>query len=339
MPETKAKDPVCGMTVDPAAARGGSCVYQDTEYFFCNPKCNERFRSEPGKYLSPDYRPGEMMAPSPNWIQPGLIQFGGKPVVSGASVTIAPAPTSTATAYICPMCPEVRSAKPDACPSCGMALEPETPLAASRTEYVCPMHPEISRAGPGTCPVCGMELEPRTVSTSHEPAPELVDMRRRLRLSVLFGVPLLLLAMGEMTRRLAVTSHHAPGQLHTVAWIQLLLASPVVLWAGYPFLQRAITSVKLRSPNMFTLIGLGIGVSYLYSAIATLWPSLFPPSLRGMGGQPEVYFDSAAGIVDSGAGWAGDGASCPRADLQRHPRASRSLPEDGARGGSRWPRA
>jgi Cu+-exporting ATPase len=178
-----------------------------------------------------------------------------------------------------------------------MALEPETLQAASRTEYVCPMHPEVSQDRPGACPICGMALEPRTVSASHEPAPELVDMTRRLRLSLVFGLPLLLLAMWEMMRNMVVTAHPAPGPQHMVAWIQFLLASPVVLWAGYPFFQRAITSVKLRRPNMFTLIGLGVGVSYVYSAIATLWPSLFPRSLRGMGDQPDVYFESAAAIV------------------------------------------
>ena len=302
MPETKATDPVCGMTVDPAAPRGGSFVCQGVEYFFCNPKCNERFRAEPGKFLSPDYKPAGMMAQTPSLTQPslvqsGLVQLGGKPAVFGGSATIASAPPASAVAYICPMCPEVRSAKPGACPSCGMALEPETLQAASRTEYVCPMHPEVSQDRAGACPICGMELEPRTVSASHEPAPELVDMTRRLRLSLVFGLPLLLLAMWEMMRNMVVAAHAAPGPEHMVAWIQFLLASPVVLWAGYPFFQRAITSVKLRRPNMFTLIGLGVGVSYVYSAIATLWPSLFPRSLRGMGDQPDVYFESAAAIV------------------------------------------
>jgi Cu+-exporting ATPase len=178
-----------------------------------------------------------------------------------------------------------------------MALEPETLQAASRTDYTCPMHPEVSQEHPGACPICGMALEARIVSTAHESSPELADMTRRLRVSLVFGVPLLLLAMWDMIRSMGAPSHSAPDQAHLGVWIQLLLASPVVLWAGYPFFQRAIASVKFRSPNMFTLIGLGVGVSYLYSVFATLWPGFFPRSLRGMEGQPEVYFESAAIIV------------------------------------------
>ena len=298
----KVKDPVCGMAVDPTAARGGSFAYQGVEYFFCNSRCNERFRSDPGKFLSPAYKPAGMtdassslVQPSmvqPALIQPSMVQLGGIPPAA------APANPVSGPAYVCPMCPEVRSAKPGACPSCGMALEPETLPAASRAEYVCPMHPEVVRDRPGSCPICGMELEPRTVSASHAPSPELTGMTRRLRLGLVFGLPLLLLAMWNMMSHMgAAPSHRAPGQPHLVAWIQLLLASPVVLWAGYPFFQRAIASIKLRSPNMFTLIGLGVGVSYLYSMIATFWPEFFPRSLQGMGGQPEVYFDSAAAIV------------------------------------------
>jgi Cu+-exporting ATPase len=329
--EAKVKDPVCGMTVDPTAARGGSFTYQGVEYFFCNPKCNERFRSAPAHYLSPSYKPGGMVA-SPMLIQPTLAQPGGtqpgamqpnavspvlvmplnspapvgRPVPAQSSAAqpetsqaysaeAAPkAAGSSAAAYVCPMCPEVRSPKPAACPSCGMALEPETVQPASRTEYVCPMHPEVVQDHPGSCPICGMALEPRTVSTAHEPSPELVDMTRRLRVSAFFGVPLLLFAMWHM---LAMPAHPAPGQLSFAAWVEFLLASPVVLWGGFPFFQRAIASVRNRSANMFTLIGLGVGVSYVYSAIATYWPTLFPPSLRGHGGQPEVYFESAAAIV------------------------------------------
>jgi Cu+-exporting ATPase len=289
LPEIKAKDPVCGMMVDPAAPRGGSYQYKGAAYFFCNPKCNERFRAEPEKYLAPGYKPGGMHAAS------ATVQLGG--IRSATAATMAPVPAVPAqatgsTVYVCPMCPEVRSPKPDACPSCGMALEPETMERNTRTLYVCPMHPEVARELPGTCPKCGMVLEARTVTSAELPNPELVSMMQRLRVSLAFGVPLLVLAMLHM----ATPLQHSINE-HKVAWLQLLLASPVVLWGGLPFFQRAIASVKFRSLNMFTLIGMGVGVSYLYSAVATFWPELFPNSLRGAHGQPAVYFESAAAII------------------------------------------
>lgn len=169
-----------------------------------------------------------------------------------------------------------------------MALEPETLQPTSRTEYVCPMHPEVVQDHPGACPKCGMALEPRTVSVADAPNPELQDMTRRLKVSLVFGVPLIVLAMLHMASPLFHTSLND-------AWIQFALASPVVLWGGFPFFQRAVASIKFRSPNMFTLIGMGVGVSYLYSTIATLLPALFPES-PGMHG-PALYFESAAAIT------------------------------------------
>jgi Cu+-exporting ATPase len=137
-----------------------------------------------------------------------------------------------------------------------------------------------------------MVLEARTVTVTEPPNPELISMTKRLRVSLAFGVPLLVLAMLHM-----VTALQPFINEHKAAWLQLLLASPIVLWGGFPFFQRAIASVKFRSPNMFTLIGMGVGVSYLYSAVATFWPALFPDSLRGTHGQPAIYFESAAFIV------------------------------------------
>jgi Cu+-exporting ATPase len=291
-PAPKAKDPVCGMSVDPKAPRGGSYAYKGVEYFFCNPKCKERFQAEPGKYLSPTYKPMGMMPAASSPASSSMVQLGGiRPAAAIAAVPQPAKPSPSAPAYVCPMCPEVRSATPDACPSCGMALEPETPVSATRTEFVCPMHPDVVQDHPGACTKCGMALEPRTVSVAAA-NPELTSMTQRLRVSLAFGLPLLVLAMLHM----ATPLQHALNE-HTVSWIQLLLASPVVLWGAYPFFQRAVASIKFRSPNMFTLIGLGVGVSYVYSAIATFWPTLFPESLRGMHGQPAVYFESAAAIV------------------------------------------
>src|SRR6266536_28723 len=367
------------MTVDSSAARGGSCVHQGVEYFFCSPRCNERFRSAPAQFLSPSYKPAGMPASSPAQVQPSLFEptqakpiqiqpiaakpsalspvltqplrpasnpaATGKPgAPSSPSVTpsaVQPAPpvpktsfsASQGTTYVCPMCPEVRSTKPEACPSCGMALEPETIQPATRTEWVCPMHPQVVEDHPGSCPICGMALEPRTVSTAHEQSPELIDMTRRLRVSAFFGVPLLLYAMWHM---FTAPAHPAPGAENFAAWVEFLLATPVVLWGGLPFFRRAIASVLHRSPNMFTLIGLGVGVSYLYSAIATYWPTIFPESLRGHGGQPAVYFESAAAIVILVlAGQVmelrarGQTSSAIRALLDLSPRMARRVEADG----------
>jgi P-type Cu+ transporter len=280
------KDPVCGMTVNPANARGGNYKYKGTVYYFCNPTCNERFKAEPEKYLDPKYKPGMPAMGSP------VVTIGGIKPAPGST-----APTSTKpaarTIYVCPMDPEVREAKPGPCRVCGMALEPESIAApATRVEYVCPMHPEIVRDKPGACPKCGMALEPRTITAAEEKNPELVDMTRRLQLSLLFGLPLLAVAMLHM---LPPFEHMV--RPHVVAWLELLLSIPVVLWCGWPFFERAWNSIKFRALNMFTLIGMGVGVAFVYSVVATVAPSLFPRSLRGPHGQPGVYFEAAAAIT------------------------------------------
>ena len=199
------------------------------------------------------------------------------------------------------MCPEVRELKPGACPSCGMALEPEVPVASpARTEYTCPMHPQIVRPGPGSCPICGMALEPRTVTAAQEDNPELRDMTRRFWISLVLTAPLLAIAMGSMFWPQALMDELSllPTPLaRTLPWLEFLLATPVVLWGGAPFFQRFSTSLVNRSPNMFTLIGMGTGVAYGYSVIATVAPQIFPESMRVMGGYPDVYFESAAAIT------------------------------------------
>jgi Cu+-exporting ATPase len=194
------------------------------------------------------------------------------------------------------MCPEVRAGKPGACPSCGMALEPEIPLA-KRIEYTCPMHPEIVRFAPGSCPICGMALEPRTVVLAEEDDPELRNMTHRFWVSVALTVPLLAVAMAAMFGYHLKVDLNLNGVPINLPWLELLLATPVVLWGGWPFFQRFWTSLINRSPNMFTLIGMGTGIAYLYSLVATLTPRIFPESLRGMGGYPDVYFEAAAAIT------------------------------------------
>jgi len=193
------------------------------------------------------------------------------------------------------MHPEVRQPGPGSCPKCGMALEPVAPVAAAtRTEWVCLMHPEIVRDAPGSCPKCGMALEPRATAGGEEENAELVDMRRRFWIGVALTIPLVAVAMGE----------HLPGHplariatMSTLGWLQLVLATPVVLWGGRPFFVRGWHSVVHRSLNMFTLIGLGVGVAYLYSLVAKLFPGIFPPSFRLEGGEVAVYFEAAAAIV------------------------------------------
>jgi Cu+-exporting ATPase len=174
-----------------------------------------------------------------------------------------------------------------------MALEPEMPVAATGVEYTCPMHPEIVRPGPGHCPICGMALEPRTVTAQEEDNPELRNMTRRFWISAALTAPLLSIAMGSMLPGM-------PAQIVPLGWqpwIELILATPVVLWGGAPFFQRGWASLVNRSTNMFTLIALGTGVAYLYSLVATVFPQIFPASFRGMGGTPALYFEAAAAIT------------------------------------------
>src|SRR5271165_3593838 len=295
------KDPVCGMNVD-ASKAAASVEYESKLYHFCSRGCAEKFKAYPEKYLSPNYKPGGMGA---------MVQLGAKPVqIAPASsttekspaITFAPegAPSfhpslskewETSPAYICPLDPEVRQAQPGACPKCGMALEPELPTAATTTQWTCPMHPEIVRDGPGACPICGMALEPKTVTAAQEENPELRDMTRRFWTSVLLGVPLVAYAM----LRMGPLAHFLTP--HTGTWLEFALATPIVLWCGWPFFVRGWASVKFRSPNMFTLIAMGVGVAYVYSAVATILPGIFPEAMRGMHGQPEVYFEAAAAII------------------------------------------
>ena len=285
------RDPVCGMSVDPAKA-AASVEYDRKLYHFCCKGCAEKFKADPQKYLSPNFKPGGMGASTVVTIggttQPGIARQPQKPVAATVSK---PASALASTVYVCPMCPEVRESKPVPCPKCGMALELETPVAATRTEWTCPMHPEIVRSQPGFCPICGMALEPRTVTAAEEENPELRDMTRRFWGSVILGVPLVALAMLRMGPLMHVVSARAG------TWIEFALATPVVLWAGWPFFQRGWASVKHRSPNMFTLIALGVGVAYIYSAVATIFPQIFPDTMRTHGGQPEVYFEAAAAII------------------------------------------
>jgi Cu+-exporting ATPase len=286
----KAQDPVCGMDVDAATARH-NFEHAGKTYYFCCGGCLEKFRSDPDRYLS--------AKTSPEVIQLGV----SRPAIASASAAAtAKSSARDQRTYICPMCPEVRQVGPGPCPSCGMALEPEIPLPVAQVEYTCPMHPEIVRSEPGSCPICGMALEPRTVNTQEEENPELRDMSRRFWVSLILTAPLLLIAMGSMLWPQAFMGEAFLGKWRVydstwLPWIELILATPVVLWGGWPFFQRAWTSVVNRSTNMFTLIAMGTGVAYFYSLIATVFPQIFPPSFRGINGHPEIYFEAAAAIT------------------------------------------
>jgi Cu+-exporting ATPase len=291
-PTALERDPVCGMDVNSATAKyihwhGGK------NYYFCCAGCANKFKADPTKYLTiPPARPSSLVT---------LGAAKPDPVADHQLHPLEPQPSqptaSAAAAYVCPMCPEVRENKPGACPSCGMALEPDVPVASARTEYTCPMHPEIVRPAPGACPICGMTLEPRTVTASAEENPELADMTRRFWVSLALTAPLMVIAMVPMLGKKLALDLDIGGVLINLPRVEFALATPVVLWGGWPFFQRFWTSLVNRSPNMFTLIGMGTGVAYGYSVVATLAPQIFPASLRGMGGYPDVYFEAAAAIT------------------------------------------
>jgi len=213
-------DPVCGMEVDPHAARHHA-EYQRRTYYFCSAVCRMKFLDEPQKYVS---------------------RKEAQPVPEGA-------------------------------------------------EYTCPMHPEIRQIGPGACPICGMALEPVIATAGTEPNPALLDMKRRFWIGLALSLPVLALEMGSHLLGLHLLAPQASN------WVQFAFATPVVLWAGWPFFERGYRSLLTRNLNMFTLIALGIGVAWLYSVVATAFPFIFPPAFRGHGGEVAVYFESAAIIT------------------------------------------
>ncbi|WP_365332826.1 heavy metal translocating P-type ATPase [uncultured Porticoccus sp.] len=219
---TEAKDPVCGMTVNPQETRHFS-QHAGKTWYFCGARCREKFENDPAHYL--DGRPAEQKT------LPGAL-------------------------------------------------------------FTCPMHPEIQQQGPGDCPICGMALEPEEITADSEPSAELLDMTRRFWLGLILALPVFIL---EMTSHFLHTDGLISPQVSN--WVQLLLATPVVLWAGWPFFQRGWNSILRRNLNMFTLIAIGTGAAWLYSLFATLAPDLFPPAFRQQDGSVAVYFEAAAVII------------------------------------------
>lgn len=278
-------DPVCGMSVNPQRAKA-TREHAGKAYFFCCEGCAKKFEAAPEQYLNTPAKVHSKGTGGLTVIQPQSVKIGPP------RATVAPEVSGATQVYVCPMDAEVRESKPGACPKCGMALEPLAPaLPQGKIEYTCPMHPEIVQGEPGACPICGMALEPRTVHVRAEEAnPELAAMTRRFWWSVALTVPLLALAMG---------GHMWSGQISPAAsgWIELALASPVVLWGGWPFFERGWASIRNRSLNMFTLIAMGTGTAYVYSLIAAVFPGIFPTQFRDANGRLPLYFEAAAVIT------------------------------------------
>ena len=293
------KDPVCGMTVDPARAKW-SYEHAGKTYYFCCNGCKEKFSADPTKYLAAKKLVGIAPA-SAGPIQIAPVGTHASPLLAGHSPATAQPITGAAlktdsNEYTCPMDPEVRQQGPGDCPKCGMALEPTVAaLPLTKTQYTCPMHPEIVRDVPGSCPICGMALEPTTVTVEEEDNPELVSMTRRFWVCVALTVPLLFVAMADMLPGVHALMYIATPRVWQ--WIELILATPVVLWGGAPFFVRGWRSLITRNLNMFTLIGLGTGVAYAFSVVGLLVPEAFPASFRGMHGEVDVYFEAAAAIT------------------------------------------
>ncbi len=263
-PTVPSKDPVCGMKVNPEKA--AACIEHGAEkFYFCSLGCSSKFRANPDAYIN----------------------------VKLAALRPA-TPTEGKVQYICPMHPEVHKEGPGDCPKCGMALEPATITAPpTRIQYTCPMHPQIVRDEPGSCPICGMALEPMTV-TVNEANPELDAMTRRFWIGAALTLPLLAIMVSDLIPGHPI-QHLFGGRL--LGRFEFALATPVVLWGGWPFFQRGWASILSRNLNMFTLISIGAGSAYLYSVVAVFFPQLFPASFRNSSGQLGLYFEAAAVIT------------------------------------------
>jgi Cu+-exporting ATPase len=298
------------MTVDTANPRGGTHVHEGISYYFCNSSCRERFKTDPTRYLSPSQPVLMTIGPPP--AKPEGLATAIDPVCGMTVPTVGPKGGTHVhngtTYYFCnPSCRDRFAADPDRylAPIKPQLVTIGAPLTVKRSEpapvappgakieYICPMDPEVLSDKPGPCPICGMALEPRTVQLDEGPNPELVDMTRRLRIGVIVGFPVFALAMADMLAG-GTLRHAIPMDVSN--WVQLLLATPVVLWSGKPFFERGWASLVSRNFNMFTLIAVGVGAAYVYSAAATIAPGLFPEGFR-VHGAVEPYFDSAVVIT------------------------------------------
>src|SRR6266849_4686154 len=276
--EKMERDPVCGMAVDPERA-AAHAEYAGKTYHFCAPGCAKRFQQAPEKYVG-DLK--QRMAPA------GFVNLQSSTQSAQTGTAVASAPEGAEHSAHHDSASHHAADKTDSSPR-SVKQTPETE-STRRGRYTCPMHPEIVRDRPGSCPICGMALEPMDVFAEVEADPEYESMRLRFWVSAALSLPVLLLSMlGE-----SLGLHLTPIVRNVV---EFLLATPVVLWGGWPFFQRFWSSLVHRSPNMFTLIGLGTGAAYLDSVVATFLPQIFPASFRGTDGAAPVYFEAAAVIT------------------------------------------
>jgi Cu+-exporting ATPase len=283
------KDPVCQMNVKEGSDR--TFEYQEKTYYFCSDICKQKFIKTPEKYIS-----GEAEADHECCHHEDAHSSHHEHHHHGHQENTGSAKAAGVTQYTCPMHPEIVQDKPGACPKCGMSLEPMTPVAVSAVEYTCPMHPEVVQDHPGNCPKCGMALEPKQAQAGEDDAEnaELKDMTLRLWVSTLFAIPVFLSAMLAEFSPAAINGLVAPDIRQ---WVELVLSIPVVLWAGNIFYVRAWQSIVNRSLNMFTLIGIGVGIAWIYSLIAVLVPSIFPKAVFNEFGVVPVYFEAASVIT------------------------------------------
>ena len=265
-------DPVCGMDVSEDSEH--HTAYNGQSYYFCSTSCLGKFEADPEGYTKPDASSDEL--------QQGHDHSQGE--TSDADSAL----------YTCPMHPEVEQQGPGACPKCGMALEPKgVPLVATKTEYTCPMHPEIIQDHPGACPKCGMALESVTVEVDEDTS-ELDYMTRRFWVSSVLAIPVLFSAMAAEFWPESMAELIDPSLRQ---WLEMIVATPVVIWGGWIFYVRAVQSVITRNLNMFTLIGIGVSVAFTYSVIAVLAPGIFPQAVFNEVGVVPVYFEAAAVIT------------------------------------------
>jgi Cu+-exporting ATPase len=282
-----AKDPICGMTVEESsplrAERDGRT------YYFCSEHCRKKFVGQAQPVKSTPLAPASKGGDSASHAELNYSHH------DHGVVTVKP---SLAAKYFCPMCPGVESDKPGDCPKCGMALERNPAwfaLASGKTIYTCPMHPQVQQDHPGDCPICGMRLEPMaaTAVKDDEENAELRDMTRRFMIGAALTLPVFVLAMAHLIPALAA---QAWTNSQASRWVQFALTTPVVAWAGWPFFRRGWRSIVTRHLNMFTLIAIGVGAAYIFSAVAMLMPGLFPHTMQH-GGKVSIYFEAAAVIV------------------------------------------